>query len=102
MQRDHSTENPLIGRSPPVSTKAVVDPKAIAEDFMPLNGVDHVELWVGNASQAAYYYRHAFGFNEVAYAGLETGSRDQTSHVLKQGRITLVLTGALNSESPIA
>ena len=85
-----------------MSTKAVVDPKAVAEDFMPLNGVDHVELWVGNAAQAAYYYRHAFGFKEVAYAGLETGVRDHASHVLRQGRITLVLTGALNSDSPIA
>ena len=66
---------------------------------MPLNGIDHVELYVGNAKQAAFYYCHAFGFREVAYAGLETGVRDRTSHVLRQGRITLVLTGALGSES---
>jgi 4-hydroxyphenylpyruvate dioxygenase len=71
-------------------------------DFMPLNGVDHVELYVGNALQAAYYYAHAFGFREVAYAGLETGTRDRASHVLEQGRIRLVLTGALHSDSPIA
>ncbi len=72
------------------------------QDFMPLNGVDHVELFVGNAHQAAFYYVHAFGFREVAYAGLETGTRDRVSHVLEQGRIRLVLTGALHSDSPIA
>jgi 4-hydroxyphenylpyruvate dioxygenase len=62
---------------------------------MPLHGIDHVELWVGNASQAAYFYREAFGFEQVAYAGLETGVRDRVSFVLQQGRIRLVLTGAL-------
>jgi 4-hydroxyphenylpyruvate dioxygenase len=62
---------------------------------MPLHGIDHIELWVGNAAQAAYYLRHAFGFTEVAYAGLETGLRDRVSHVLQQGRVRLVLTGAL-------
>jgi 4-hydroxyphenylpyruvate dioxygenase len=72
------------------------------QDFMPLNGVDHVELYVGNALQAAYYYTRAFGFREVAYAGLETGTRDRMTHVLQQGRIRLVLTGALGSDSPIA
>src|SRR5689334_11117953 len=71
-------------------------------DPMPLNGIDHVELYVGNALQAAYYYAHAFGFKEVAYAGLETGARDRASHVLQQGRIRLVLTGALASDSEIA
>ncbi len=66
-----------------------------SRDFMPLHDIDHIELWVGNAAQAAYYLRHAFGFTEVAYAGLETGLRDRVSHVLQQGRIRLVLTGAL-------
>jgi 4-hydroxyphenylpyruvate dioxygenase len=75
---------------------------AAAGDFMPLNGIDHVELYVGNALQAAYYYTRAFGFREVAYAGLETGARDRASHVLEQGRIRLVLTGALGWDSPIA
>ena len=68
---------------------------------MPLHGIDHVELWVGNATQAAYFYTRAFGFREVAYAGLETGVRDRTSHVLKQGRIRLVLTGALTPDHEI-
>jgi 4-hydroxyphenylpyruvate dioxygenase len=71
-------------------------------DFMPLNGIHHVELFVGNAQQAAYFYAHAFGFRRVAYKGLETGTRDLVSHVLQQGRIRLVLTGALASDSPIA
>jgi 4-hydroxyphenylpyruvate dioxygenase len=69
---------------------------------MPLNGIHHVELFVGNALQAAYYYAHAFGFRRVAYRGLETGTRDLVSQVLQQGRIRLVLTGALASDSPIA
>ncbi len=69
---------------------------------MPLHGIDHVELWVGNAKQAAYFYTRAFGFREVAYAGLETGVRDRTSHVLMQGRIRLVLTGALTPDHEIA
>jgi 4-hydroxyphenylpyruvate dioxygenase len=71
-------------------------------DFMPLHGVDHIELWVGNAAQAAYYFTHAFGFAEVAYAGLETGLRDRVSHVLQQGRIRLVLTGTLGVGTEIA
>ncbi|MGH9015035.1 MAG: 4-hydroxyphenylpyruvate dioxygenase [Acidimicrobiia bacterium] len=62
---------------------------------MPLHGIDHVELYVGNALQSAYFYTRALGFREVAYAGLETKLRDRTSHVLEQGRIRLVLTGAL-------
>ncbi len=77
-------------------------PADAAHDFMPLNGIDHVELYVGNAAQAAYFYEHAFGFRRTAYAGLETGVRDHTSHVLEQGRIRLVLTGALRSDTEIA
>ena len=62
----------------------------MAEDFMPLDGWDHVELWVGNAKQAAYYYEHAFGFRRTAYAGPETGVRDRASYVLEQNEIRLV------------
>ncbi len=71
-------------------------------DFMPLLGIDHVELWVGNAAQASYYFQHAFGFEEVAYRGLETGARDRVSHVLQQGDVRLVLTGTLRSDTEIA
>ncbi len=71
-------------------------------DVMPVHGIDHLELFVGDAAQAAYYYTHAFGFTETAYRGLETGSRDRVSHVLEQGRIRLVLTGTLTGEDEIA
>jgi 4-hydroxyphenylpyruvate dioxygenase len=71
-------------------------------DVMPVHGIDHLELFVGNAAQAAYYYTRAFGFTETAYRGLETGTRDRTSHVLEQGRIRLVLTGTLTGEDVIA
>jgi 4-hydroxyphenylpyruvate dioxygenase len=72
------------------------------EDFMPLNGIDHVEFWVGNATHASHFLQHAFGFRPAAYAGLETGLRDRTSHVLEQGRIRLVVTGSLGSGTEIA
>jgi 4-hydroxyphenylpyruvate dioxygenase len=85
-----------------VSTQPVVAPEAQGrDDFMPLHGIDHVELYVGNALQSAYFYTRAMGFKEVAYAGLETGVRDRTSHVLEQGRIRLVLTGALTPDHEI-
>ena len=77
-------------------------PPTPEHDPMPMHGVDHVELYVGNALQAAYFYANAFGFQRVAYRGLETGVRDHVSHVLQQGRIRLVLTGTLQSDSPIA
>ncbi len=72
-----------------------------AQDFLPLLGTDYVEFYVGNAKQAAHFYKTAFGFQSLAYAGLETGVRDRASYVLKQGKIRLVLTTALNSDSPI-
>ena len=70
-------------------------------DFMPLDGWDHVELWVGNAKQSAYFYEHAFGFNRAAYAGPETGVRDRASYVLEQGDIRLVLSSGLRRDSGI-
>jgi len=73
----------------------------VTEDFMPLDGWDHVELWVGNAKQAAYYYEHAFGFSRTAYAGPETGLRDRVSYVLEQNEIRLVLTSALHPDHEI-
>ena len=72
-----------------------------AQDFLPLLGTDYVEFYVGNAKQAAHFYKTAFGFQSHAYAGLETGVRDRASYVLKQDKIRIVLTTALNSESPI-
>jgi 4-hydroxyphenylpyruvate dioxygenase len=72
-----------------------------AQDFLPLLGTDYVEFYVGNAKQAAHFYKTAFGFQSHAYAGLETGMRDRASYVLKQDKIRLVLTTALKSDSPI-
>ena len=66
-----------------------------AEDFLPILGTDFVELYVGNAKQAAYYYQHAWGFQPVAYSGLETGRGDSVSYVLQQGKIRIVLTSPL-------
>ncbi len=71
-------------------------------DFLPLNGTDHVEFYVGNAKQAAYYYRAAFGMKLVAYRGPETGTRDRASWVVQQDKIRFVLTTPLGPESPIA
>ena len=72
-----------------------------AQDFLPLLGTDYIELYVGNAKQAAHFYKTAFGFQSFAYKGLETGSRDSVSYVLKQDKIRLVLTTPLNSKSII-
>ncbi len=73
-----------------------------AQDFLPINGTDYVELYVGNAKQAAHFYKTAFGFQSLAYAGLETGVRDQVSYVLVQDKIRLVLTTPLTSNSQVA
>jgi 4-hydroxyphenylpyruvate dioxygenase len=71
-------------------------------DVMPIHGIDHVEFYVGDAAQAAFFFTRAYGFTETAYAGLETGRRDRVSHVLEQGRIRLVLTGTLKGGDDIA
>src|SRR5271156_1854540 len=81
----------LIEQSIPTST-----------DFLPLNGTDYLEFYVGNARQAAYYYRAAFGMKLVAYRGPETGTRDKVSYVLQQDKIRFVLTTPLQSDSSIA
>jgi 4-hydroxyphenylpyruvate dioxygenase len=83
---------------------ARVDPDAFAEaqDFLPLKGIDHVEFWVGNARQAAAYYRVLWGFTPTAFAGLETGVRDRASYVMRQHDITIVLTAPLTPDGEIA
>src|SRR5437870_6525178 len=83
-----------VARAPAAAAPAV--------DFLPLKGIDHVEFWVGNARQAAAYFRALWGFTPVAYAGLETGVRDRASYVMRQNDITIVLTGALTPDSEIA
>ena len=72
------------------------------DDILPINGTDYVEFYVGNAKQAAHYYQTAFGFQPLAYAGLETGLKDRTSYVIRQDKITFVLTTSLVPDSPIA
>src|SRR5213592_3022992 len=72
------------------------------EDVMPLLGIDHVEYYVGNTRQAAFYYTKAFGFRIAAYAGPETKVRDRASYLLAQGDARLVMTGAMGPDTPIA
>ncbi len=83
---------------------AHVNPNAAAEaqDFLPLKGIDHIEFWVGNAKQAAAYYRALWGFTPVAYAGLETGVRDRASYVLVQNDIRFVFTAPLTPDGELA
>src|SRR6516225_10041187 len=77
-------------------------PGAVEKDFLPLNGTDYVEFYVGNARQAAHFYRTAFGFRLAAYQGPETGTRDRASYVLVQDKIRFVFTTPLHPESDIA
>jgi 4-hydroxyphenylpyruvate dioxygenase len=85
-----------------MNTETFAEKIAKAPNFLPINGTDFIELYVGNAKQAAHFYKTAFGFQSLAYAGPETGVRDRASYVLQQGKIRLVLTTALKSDSPIA
>src|SRR2546430_14921345 len=72
----------------------------MAHDSLPLRRIDHVRFFVGNARQSAYFYRNAFGFDVVAYAGLETRQRQEAGYVLRQGKITFVLISPLSGQHP--
>ena len=74
----------------------------MSKDPVPLKAVHHVEFYVGNAKQAAYYYRKAFGYNQIAYSGLETGDREKASYVLEQGRIRMVFSTPLNGNNKLS
>ena len=74
----------------------------MSQDFLPLLGTDHIEFWVGNAKQAAYFYQNAFGFKLVAYSGPETGVRNKASYVLQQGKIRFVFTTSFDPSSEIS
>ncbi len=74
----------------------------MSENKIHLNRIDHLEFYVGNAKQCAFYYQYGLGFKLTAYSGLETGSRDKTSYLLEQGKIKFVLSSPLNSNSPIS
>ena len=76
--------------------------KSVAPDFLPLNGTDYLEFYVGNARQSAHFYRSAFGFKLAAYRGPENGTRDRASYVLVQNKIRFVLTTALRPDHPVA
>lgn len=80
----------------------VLEKSKTEKDFLPLNGTDHIEFYVGNAKQSAYYYQSAWGYELIAYAGPETGVKDRASYVLKQGKVVLVLTTAMHPDSDIA
>ncbi len=84
-----------------MSENTVLETPEILEDFLPLKGTDHIEFYVGNAKQSAYFYQAAFGFKLVAYAGPETGVRDRASYVLQQNKIRFVLTTSIVPDSPI-
>ena len=86
-----------------MSTETLSAPVAQAtDDFLPINGTDYIEFYVGNAKQASYFYRTAFGFQLVAYAGPETGVRDRASYVLQQGKIRLMLTTPMHPDGAIS
>src|SRR3954469_22441843 len=72
----------------------------MSTDSLSLRRIDHIRFFVGNARQSAYFYRNAFGFEVVAYAGLETGLRHEAGYVLRQGEITFVLTSPLGADHP--
>lgn len=72
------------------------------QDFLPLQGTDYVEFYVGNAKQAAHFYKTAFGFQSLAYAGPETGVRDRVSYVVRQHKLTFMFTTPLRSQNPMA
>ncbi|WP_047247400.1 4-hydroxyphenylpyruvate dioxygenase [Maribacter thermophilus] len=85
-----------------MSTSVVTEKKqGKATDFMPINGTDYMELYVSNSKQAAHYYKTAFGFQSLAYRGLETGSREYESYVVEQDKIRLVLTSPLKSGTEV-
>ena len=76
--------------------------ETVATDFLPINGTDYVEFYVGNARQASHFYRSVLGFSLIGYSGPETGVRDKASYVLQQGKIRLVMTSGLQPNSPIS
>jgi 4-hydroxyphenylpyruvate dioxygenase len=87
----------MSAASQPTSLPAVAETPSANADFLPLKGTDHIEFYVGNARQAAYFYRAAFGMSLVAYAGPETGQRDRATYVVQQGKIRFALTTPLRS-----
>src|SRR5258707_12597308 len=84
-----------------MGTATLTAPEQVTDTF-PINGTDFIEFYVGNAKQAAHFYRNVFGYRILAYRGPETGTRDRASYVLEQDKVRLVLTTALRPDSEIA
>jgi len=85
-----------------METLSATSSQSAVTDFLPINGTDFIDVYVGNAKQASYFYRTAFGFELIAYAGPETGMRDRASYVLKQGKIRLILTTPMHPGNDIS
>ncbi|GMV54154.1 MAG: 4-hydroxyphenylpyruvate dioxygenase [Chlorobi bacterium] len=83
--------------TPETETQTITD-----QEFLPINGTDFIEFYVGNAKQTTYFYRTAFGFKLIAYAGPETGVRDRASYVLQQGKIRLIITTPMHPDHPVS
>ena len=96
------TETVSRGAANQAGARIDTDAYAKAADFLPLNGIDHVEFWVGNARQASAYYRALWGFTPVAFSGLETKVRDRASYVMVQNDIRFVFTAPLTPDGEIA
>src|SRR5574338_49945 len=84
------------------ATQTFAEKIAKAQDFLPINGTDYIEFYVGNAKQAAHYYKTAFGFQSIAYAGPETGVKDRASYVVRQNKLTFVLTTPIRPNNEMA
>jgi 4-hydroxyphenylpyruvate dioxygenase len=85
-----------------MQSSTITSPEKLTTDFLPLQGTDYVEFYVGNAKQAAHFYKTAFGFQSLAYAGPETGMKDKVSYVIRQHKLTFVLTTPLRPDNDIA
>jgi 4-hydroxyphenylpyruvate dioxygenase len=103
-QRDEAGYQKLLHKNLFMSTTSIATEniKNISTDFLPLDGTDYVEFYVGNAKQAAHFYKTAFGFQSLAYAGPETGMKDKVSYVIRQNKLTFVLTTPLRMNNEIA
>src|SRR2546423_11445165 len=93
---------PTTIAAPKTTTQKPKAAPAAEEDFLPLHGTDYVEFYVGNAKQAAHFYKTVFGFQSLAYSGPETGVRDRASYAIRQNKLTFVLTTPMHPDNPIA
>src|SRR6185503_11060253 len=93
---------PPTSKTMATTTLAPKTAPAAEADFLPLEGTDYVEFYVGNAKQAPHFYKTAFGFQSLAYSGPETGVKDKASYAVRQNKLTFVFTTPLRPEHPIA